>query len=322
MIDLEDLLDELYTFDNSCWHESVFNVLNILSFPISFEYVCQWEEFLYVRSNKNRMVSPNDKMDLAKCKAIASYSLGKRFRHIKLFAVYIEESVKTRNDTVYEITKLFRKLYGRFTILVFVNADEMAFSGTAINYNRKTEVILSEWFGYYKDSKINEEMLQVDFSLFSGRSLNEVYNNYLWAIARPYVKYRESKMYLIFEYGNPVTYEVFVPNQEGDGTTLAIRVDREETFRINSEYYPEIYGDDYYIDDDNVEVESLDLLEDEDDIEYEWTMLEMELAAEAEEETDEDYFDDEDGDDSFDIDYDEELIGMNPEEMLNYIRGE
>ena len=50
-------------------------------------------------------------------------------------------------------------------------------------------------------------------------------------------------------------------------------------------------------------------------------MLEMELAAEAEEaqmdDEDEFYSNSEDADDE---DYDNELIGMNPEEMLDYIR--
>ncbi len=127
-------------------------------------------------------------------------------------------------------------------------------------------------------------------------------------------------MFLIFGCDNLITHEELVPNQDGDDMILATKVDREETLRVNANYYPDIYGDDYFIDDSDIEIETLDAFEDEDDIEFEWTMLEMELAAEAEDEEDE--FEDEGEDEFYDDEYDEELNGMNPEEMLKYIRGE
>lgn len=317
---IEDILDEFYTLDNSRWYDNVSRILTLLSYPVRMEYNCQWEEFLYVRSEKLRAISPADRKILSECKAIASFSMERRLKRIKLFAIeIIDKTQSARNNTVYEITKLFRKLYGRFVILVFVNGDELAFSGTAINKNKKTEIIISEWFGYNRDCEINDKILEVDLSSFSGGSLKDIYNDYLWAIARPYIKYHESKMFLLFGCDNPVTYEEFIPNQDGDGMIPTTKIDRDETLRVNSNYYPDIYGDDYFIDDSDVEIEMLDVLEDENDIEFEWTMLEMELAAEAKDEYDEI----EDGEeDEFYDDYNEELNGMNPEEMLKYIRGE
>ena len=319
---VEDILDELYTLDNSQWCDNVEKILTLLSYPVHLEYSCQWEEFLYVRSEKLRAVNPADRKILSQCKTIASYVMERRLRKIKIFAIEIVNGTKSsRNDTAYEITKLFRKLYGRFVILVFVNGDEIAFTGTSIDRYKRTEVIISEWFGYNNDYEINNKILEIDFSLFVGTSLNTINNEYLWSIARPYVKYRESKMFLIFGCDNPVTYETLVPNQDGDGVVLATMVDREETLKINSTYYPDIYGDDYFVDDSNLEVDSSsDMIDDADDIEFEWTMLEMELAAEADDEGDD--FDEYDDEEVEAEDYDEELKGMNPEEMLKYIRGE
>lgn len=319
MVVIEDILDELYTLDNSQWYDNVSRILTLLNYPVRMEYNCQWEEFLYIRSEKLRAISSADRKILSKCRTIASFAMERSLKRIKLFAFdIIDENQSSRNNTVYEITKLFRDLFGRFVILVFVNGDELAFSGILSKY-KKTEVIISEWFGYNKDYELNNKILEVDFSLFLGYTLNEIYNDYLWSIARHYVKYKESKQFLIFGCNNPETYEEFVHNPDGGGMILAKIIDCEETLQINSDYYPDIYGNDYFMDDSDIEIDLIEKLEVENDIEFEWTMLEMELAAESEEADEK--FEDEENEEFYD-DYYEKLNGMNPEEMLKFIRGE
>ena len=73
------------------------------------------------------------------------------------------------------------------------------------------------------------------------------------------------------------------------------------------------------MDDSDIEIDLIEKLEVENDIEFEWTMLEMELAAESEEADEK--FEDEENEEFYD-DYYEKLNGMNPEEMLKFIRGE
>ncbi len=319
MVVIDDILNELYTIDNDYWHNNVLEILKILDFPVSFDYECLWEEFLYVRSEKVRSINGKDRKILSQCKMIAHYQIERKYRRMQVFSIRIADDENSRNGTVYDITRLFRKLYGPFTVLVFVNGSDIVFSGTSINQNNKYEVIISEWFGFERDRELNEKMLEIDFIYFTGRTINQLYSNYLWAISRIYVRYRESKMFLIYGCDNPVTYEEFVTGQDSDESILITKIDREETLRINSAYYPELYGKDYFVDDADIEIESAEFFEDADDIEFEWTMLEMELA---EEEAYDDFF--EDDDDIYDDadEYDEDLIGLNPEEMLKYIRGE
>lgn len=320
MVVIDDILNELYTIDNDCWYNNVLEILKLLDFPVSFDYACLWEEFLYVRFEKMRAINANDRKVLYQCKMIAHYQMERKYKKIQVFSILIADDENSRNDTVYEITRLFRKLYGPFTVLIFVNGADIAFSGTSISHNRKSEVIISEWFGFERDIELSEKILEIDFSCFTGRSINMLYSNYIWAISRIYVRYQESKMYLIYGCDNPITYETFVTGQYDDETILTTKIDREETLKINSAYYPNMYGRDYFIDDISIEMEAADFFEDADDIEFEWTMLEMELAEEADEEADDDFFEEDENDDL--DEYDEELIGLNPEEMLKYIRGE
>jgi len=321
MVVVDDIKNELYTINNDCWYDNVSAILELLDFPAIFDYACLWEEFLYVRSEKMRAVNAKERKILSECMTIVHFKMERKYKGINVFAIRIASSNNSRNDLVYDLTNLFRRLYGRFTILVFVNGDELAFSGISVNQNKKTEVIISEWFGFDCERDKIEKILEIDFSSFTGKSLNQIYNNYLWAISRVYVRYRESKMFLIYGCDNAVTYEAFVPGQDGEGTILTTKIDREETLKINEAYYPDLYGQDFFVDDSGIEIESSDFYEDADDIEFEWTMLEMELAEEAEEDDFENFFDEEE-DDSELYEFDEELKGMNPEEMLKYIRGE
>lgn len=320
---VDDFIDEFYAFDINNWADSLEKILLMLSFPVQVEYKCEWKEFLYERSDRLRYFGADDRKLLAECQEIAMLKMGGRFRRLKFISVLLTGNTRLRNEKVYDIYKLFRKVYGRHIFFVACFDRDIAFVGTSVDKWKRSEVIISDWFGEQTERDVMSRIMEIDFSLFSDDNMGELYGDYLWAIARPYVKYRESKMYLIFECGYVETYESFAPDPEGKGFTPVTKVDREETLRINSAYYPEIYGDDYFVDESAVEDDTLDIL-DEDDAEFEWTMLEMELAKEDIEEDDDydDEFDEEEDEyDPEDDDYDE-ISGMNPEEMLKYIRGE
>lgn len=323
MLAAEELRDELYSIDDSHWTESISNILHLLNFPVELKYACGWEEYVYVRSERNRYLQKEDKRLIAQCKEIALFGLDGKFRRFNLVTVRLTGNHRLRNEKANDIYRLFRKIFGRYLFFVVNFDDAISFLGTGYGQTGGREVIISDWFDEKSSPEMLERLEEIDFALFSDENAARLYSDYLWAIARPYVKYRESKMFLIFGCENVVMHEAFVPNQEGDGFILADVLDREETLRINSEYYPFIYGDDYFVDDTEAENDSLDII-DEDDAEFEWTMLEMELDKEAldlEEEIDEE----EDEEDEYYNDYDEDeedISGMNPEEMLKHIRGE
>ena len=319
---VDDFIDEFYAFDINSWAESLEKVLYMLNFPIRLDCVCEWREFLYEKSDRLRYFDSDDRRLLAECREIAMFSMNGRFRKLKLISVMLSGNKRLRNEKAYDVYKLFRKVYGKHIFFVACFDRDIAFIGTSVDKWKRSEVIISDWFGEETGREVMNRILDIDFSLFSYENFGKLYGDYLWAIARPYIKYRESKMYLIFGCGYIETYESFAVDSDGEGIMPVTKVDREETLRVNSAFYPELYGDDYFIDDSGIEDDTLDIL-DEDDAEFEWTMLEMELAKEDIEEDDE-YEDDlGDEDDEYDPEeeeYDDEITGMNPEEMLLYIQ--
>ena len=167
-----------------------------------------------------------------------------------------------------------------------------------------------------------ERILDIDFTLFSYDNPRKLYSDYLWSISRPYIKYLESTMYLIFECGSIETYESFASDSDGNEVVPVTKIDRDETLKSNMAYYYEMYGNDYFFDESEIEDDIIDVF-DEDEAEFEWTMLEMNLAKENIE--DDEYYDDFDESGEHNIDMDDEFVeisGMNPEEMLKYIRRE
>lgn len=320
---VDDFIDEFYAFDINNWADSIETLLQMLNFPVQLEYTCEWREYLYERSDRLRYFGTDDRKLLSECQEIAMFRMGGRFRKLKMISVMLTGNPRLRNEKVYDIYKLFRKIYGRYILFVACFDRDIAFVGTAVDKWKKSEVIISDWFGENTDREIMSRILEVDFALFSYDNVGKLYGDYLWAISRPYIKYRESKMYLIFESGYIETYETFAADPDGNGIIPVTKVDREETLRINASYYPELYGYDYFIDESEIEDDTLDIL-DEDDAEFEWTMLEMELAKEVVDE-DDDYDDDFEDEDEYDPESEgeyDEISGMNPEEMLKYIRGE
>ena len=315
---VDDFIGEFHILDINNWANSLENVLHMLNFPVQVEYVCEWKSFLYEKSDCSRYFSTADRKILAECQEIAMFSMNGHFRKLKMISVLLTGNPYLRNEKAYDIYKLFRRVYGRHILFVVCFNQDIAFVGTVVNEWKKWEVIISDWFGERTDREILSRILEIDFSLFSSDSFGKLYEDYLWAIARPYVRYRESKIYLIYGCEDVEAYESLVV--DWDGTMVPItKIDREETHRVNSAYYLDLYGDDYFLDELSTEDEILDIL-DEDDAEFEWTILEMELAKE--DVMDEDDFEDEDEYDQGEEAEREDISRMNPEEMLKFIRGE
>ena len=320
---VDDFIDVFYSFNLNNWAYSLTTILQMLNFPVKLEYTCEWREYLYVRTDRLKYLGSTDRKLLSECQEIAMFGMDGRFQKVKLISVLLTGNPRIRNEKVCEIYKLFRKIYGRKLIFIACYDREIAFLGTVVDKNKKSEVIISDWFGEYTDRDMMSRILDIDFALFSYENIGKMYGDYLWAISRPYVRYRESKMYLIFEGGYIETYDSFASDSDGNGIIPVTKIDREETLRINSLYYLELYGDDYFLDESGLEDDTLDIL-DIDDTEFEWTMLEMDLAKEIvdeEDDYDSGFVDEDESEEEFDDEY-EEISGMNPEEMLKYIRGE
>ena len=319
MFDYDDIEAQFYAIDDIYWAQSLETIMNTLNFSVTLEYVCDWEAFAYARSGKVKYLNKEDKKTLAECSEIASFKTKGRFHKFANIAVKIHGNRKLRNERACDIYRLFRKIYGMFLFFTVYYDQEIAFLGTTLDGKNRGRVIISDWFSYKNENGKLGDIGQIDSGLFSTMSIKSAYQDYLWAISRPYTKYPESKMYLIFGVGNEETYEGLTSRQDGDGLSIKIRVDREETLRKNEDYYFYQYENDYYLD-DGENLDGIGAIIDEDQIEFEWTMLEMQLADEQIEDESDDYFEEEFIDyNAYDRRY---LSGMNPEQMLKYIQNE
>lgn len=313
---VDDILDELSGIGDNCWADSIETILKILEFPIRLNYSCGWKEYIYIRSGKLRYMSNEDKKIISQCREVALYSFTGKWYKRKLIAVNLKGCKRVRNEMACDIYKHFRILYGHPLFFIACFDNEISFLGTDVNKSKINKVIISDWFGEYTDRDILDRIEEIDFVCFSDRDIETLYNDYLWAISRSYMKCYESKMFLIFGCDYIETYELIVPNPEGKGYILVTKIDREETLRINSSYYKDIYEDDYFEDDTSIDNKEQDYFE-EDISDIEWTMLEMDLTTEAANDQIED-----DSDNFEEEDFPEEISNMNPEEMLRHIRNE
>lgn len=315
---VDDILDELSGIDDDCWADSIETILKILEFPIRLNYSCRWEEFVYERSGKLQYISNEDKAIISQCYEIALYNfIGKWYKR-KLIAVNFKGSKRLRNETACDIYKIFKKIHSSSLFFIAYFDNEISFLGTTVDKAGRNEVIVSDWFGKYTNRSILDRIEEINFACFSDLNIRTLYGDYLWAIARPYIKYRESNMFLIFECGHIETYELFAPNPDGRGYILLTKSDPEETLRINFSYYKDIYGDDYFEDAASIDANELENDFEKDISDFEWTMLEMDLVEEATSAQIKDNLDDfEEADTS--KDFLDEISNMNPEELLRYI---
>ena len=310
---VDDILDESSGIGDDCWADSIEIILKILDFPIYLNYSCGWEKFIYEKFGKLQYMNNGDKIIISQCCEIALYNFTDKWYKRKLIAVNFKGSKrkKTRNEIACKIYKFFRKLYGPHLFFVICYNNEISFLGTVIHSSKRSEIIISDWFGKYTDFNTLERIEEIDFVYFSDYSVEKLYNDYLWAIARPYIRYSECKMFLTFGCG-------YIENFERWVSDLPI-ADQEEIFYANSSYYKNIYGEDYFEDNVSTDEEDFDYVEDNIS-DLEWTMLEMDLKAEIASDKSEDDIVSFGEPDNTAKNIPEEISNMNPAEMLQYIR--
>lgn len=308
MFSVVDVLNELYSTDADNWAQTASNIFSILEFPVRIKSVCDWERLIYEETNTYKFLHNNDRSILKMCDGIALFCCEAAYSKLSVFSIYINSVPDSRNDDVNSITKLFRRLFGPFVILMFINNKEVAFSGIVSYADKKRETIISEWFGLAKADTINEKIIEINPAYYSYKNTKEFYYSYLWSIARCYMRLRESRMYLLYGCGTFIEDNSVSYNEANDSLIISTKIDADATFRANASYYPNMYGDDYFLDDVQAD-------ESEDD-DLEWTLLELALEEEAsiiESTRQTTETSSKEGRNSA-------LSGLTPEQMLKYIR--
>lgn len=248
-----------------------------LELQVEIDYLCNIKEFLYLREGKNKCVTRNDRELLEKCDRLVVFKLEKPMNAIKCFGIIMNSDIRNRNEDVIEISKCLRHMFGYKIIICFVVDESLAFTGNSVSPDGKIETVLSEWFSYKMKKEKSNKILEIVFSDFPIESPTQFYNDYVYSIARKYTKYKENKMYLT--YGcDVIMHNVEINGQNNRKQNILSRIDCDETYAMNLAYYRNLYGDDYFIDEDSLLNDNYN--EDDSDEDLKWTLLEMELERE------------------------------------------
>jgi hypothetical protein len=295
-----DLEDILYSLDTIEWNKGACKILNVLGCNIfSTKEHEKWDiyDFLFNIINIYDYSILDKRYYLDKVKSISRISTKESRGKLQCYAIDLNTDFKDRNEIVSEITYVLYQVVDNEPILIFRDDYSFTFSGIVINNeSNNVEVIISEWFHYKMPERKYQQLEEVDFTWN--------YIDYIYSIARPYVKYKESKLLLKY---------YCIGNKVLDYDFKMVQV--EEMYEAAKNYYKEIYGYDYF--ESYLELSPKDESEDE---ELMWSLLEMELDS-----VDSDEYDfieeDEDKDDEYYGHIDDELLkDYDPETMLKAIR--
>lgn len=298
-----DFKDVLYAIDNSTWYTSVNVLLSLLGCPINKikkNDIMSIKNYLYIELSINKYLSEDEKFCLNNIISISPiHLLYNQTNFRKCYAIDLNTNNKDRTEVATDIAKIFFKVVDKSCVLIFRSSSSFAMTGTWVNdESNNLEVVISEWFDYNMTDNQYERLQEID--------LTSDYLDYVYSIARPYQKYKESKIYL--KYGL-IGYKV-----KG-------KVDINEIYDDALNYYRVIYGYDYYED------FIFDYEENEDE-EMEWTLLELGIDSLTLDNEFDSYNDP--YDEVYEYDEDDELILneelneleciKDPEEMLKFIR--
>lgn len=300
-----DLKDVLYSIDSTIWYKSAIKLLRLLNCAVDISKKVEiWSitDFLYHDIYIINNLSYKEKFELNNIITISKLYLIDSNK-IDCFAIEINTNYKNRTELVAEITRIISKVLFKPSVLIFKNYSSIAFAGSNFsNENSSLEIFISEWFEHNMPVIKYYQLQEVDFY--------GEYLDYLYSIARPYQKYRESKTYLNYDCG-------FIIDEYG-------YVDKQTRFELIRKQYREVYGYDYF-----EEFVTNDYEEQEDE-DIEWTLLELELYSLNldTEEDDENNIEDDDAFDDYDEEYESDIFGddvdkldiNNPENMLKFIR--
>lgn len=308
----EILRDRLYALNNIHFDSDIMEILECLNFvakPIKYRGMIK--EFLYGYLDKTLALDSNERKCL---RAVEFMSYTELSIGLPLcFVLLDEQGGSYRNDLSCKITRFFMRVFQRKPICCFWTGERLQFTGAQYDgINKKSDVIISEWFSFENFDVKGDALIEIDASTYDCKSKELFYADYLYSVCRVYDKYPESKMYWMFG----CTEMVFLSGMDQPIDDFD-RIDREEICAVNRNYYAGMYLDDYYplvINDED----EFDFIEDIDE-ELEWTMLELEL--EQEEIDADDYEDYESHDEFIERDDTQDIIKMNPAEMLARIHG-
>ncbi|MGO4997872.1 hypothetical protein [Oribacterium sp. Sow4_G1_1] len=333
MIENENSIAELYNIDGSHWGHRIKTLLKTMGLYSRLNYECEAKEFLYVHTNyKYRLLDDYDKERILNLRKIASFDTDPCFKSLICFAISIDTEPLCRNEDAAYYTRLFNRIFDKQCILCIEDSESIAFTGLSKTLNYQHQVVISEWFSSEMNQRQYDAFCRLDFAEFDCKSTNAFYMDYIAALSRPYILYPESDEYLLYGMEDYGPYEEMCRSK--GIIARPKKSNRDLIIEMNSSYYKDIYGDDYFVDEEggyrttknrkreeDIEFNIDDDFEEDDDLD--WTILEMELEEDMDEDSDE-YLDDKKSitqEETSSVKTDPyKISNFNPSEMLAYIQ--
>ena len=248
MDNLDSFSQSFRELEPSDWFIYLSDIMNLLHFPASLAYQGTMNDYLPTEVVNSNLLTDEERESFGCCEAIASFRFHRPYTRINCFIVRMANQYYYDNYMVESYCRLFRKLFGRTTIVIASVADAFVMTGTEIYYSGNSKIIISDWFYPDMDYDIVERLANIDLAYSAARNSSELYMDYLWGIARPYMRMlsAESDRY----YVSPYSDVVMLPEPPARVEVLSDMYLYEQLLRaqVNQFDWKEIYGSDYYCD--------------------------------------------------------------------------
>ncbi|MFB5931824.1 hypothetical protein ACE8FZ_00775 [Peribacillus frigoritolerans] len=253
--EVENVLSD---FINKESYSSGFSLFKALNFPIKktrnhkqtiFEFFSsQFGEIVFTDSENKSLTeisSISVLFTINKEIFLSSQYFKQEFFHKIAFLVIDLNSIRRdRSMVIHILTKISTRFYNHPILILFIQEDNIAFSGLIYDYideKINAEVLLSDW---YCCSNLEEEKIlslcNLCFGNHSQSSLKEFYYDMIYSISREYYIYPESQEFITYgclsnEFKTTINGESILQNYKKIN----------EFFLENNQYYSLLYGDDY-----------------------------------------------------------------------------
>lgn len=318
LFEVINLEEALCSFKNSNLRSACSTFLQALGYTYTRD--CDFddrsvEKFIYFSAPKRVYFSNQERLYLSQISELHYIGettqkdlLGTGYSHRKLVLISADMTCgeSSRSETSYCITKILRKLFDEYILVIFRHQYKVEFC----TCSDKGFVYMSEWFNAM-EPKLSElfTILQLAPSCVLGtKNMEEYYEEISFALSREYIKRPESYEYVVYERCPKIIDDI--------SETSLSKSTINELATESRNYYPELYGNDYvFMDETIVEI---------DDNDENWTLFELQnfISPNDEDKLYNEYFDDELIDDKINlIDCLEisEKILSDPVELLKYL---
>lgn len=254
MLELFDIEDALFEFAKYNLFDASLMLLNAMGFPFMRNEGTKCEQidhFIYFCTEREAYYNDQEMLYLKNIESVCILGRinqsdvcvdnddSQNESHITFIAVDLKSIRSSRSEDAYYLSIIFNKAFLGPVILLLKNDDSVMFS----TYREDIDLVsLSDWFDInYQEQDSLLSLIPACYSYNSGDTIRKFHNEFSYAIARKYIKWPESTEYAI--------YECFPRQRYSEEGKIYSREELTNIGIRSKNYYVDLYGDDYVIDD-------------------------------------------------------------------------